>query len=134
MIARAERMPKVPVSDADISTVYRFGDGGLIYGVAEGGVTVWPPGAPPLTVRAFGVSAATVAADAQMLAFGTREGEVALAEPLGVETVIHIQSGEQTLLSILPGITALKVGDAIKFGITRERLHYFNPDGIRVSA
>ncbi|MCX7424355.1 MAG: sulfate adenylyltransferase [Planctomycetia bacterium] len=29
LIARAEHMPKVPVSDADVSTVYRFGDGGL---------------------------------------------------------------------------------------------------------
>ena len=29
LLARAERLPKVPVSDADLSTVYRFGDGGL---------------------------------------------------------------------------------------------------------
>ena len=28
-LARAERLPKVPVSDADLSTVYRIGDGGL---------------------------------------------------------------------------------------------------------
>jgi sulfate adenylyltransferase len=27
--ARAEKLPQVPVSDADLSTVYRFGDGGL---------------------------------------------------------------------------------------------------------
>ncbi|NUQ65320.1 MAG: sulfate adenylyltransferase [Pirellulales bacterium] len=29
VLAEAERLPKVPVSDADLSTVYRFGDGGL---------------------------------------------------------------------------------------------------------
>ncbi|NLY02614.1 MAG: sulfate adenylyltransferase [Rhodopirellula sp.] len=28
-LARAKQLPKVPVSDADLSTVYRFGDGGL---------------------------------------------------------------------------------------------------------
>src|SRR2546430_6654763 len=27
--AEAARLPKVPVSDADLSSVYRFGDGGL---------------------------------------------------------------------------------------------------------
>ena len=29
LVARAQGLPKVPVSDADLSTVYRFGDGGL---------------------------------------------------------------------------------------------------------
>jgi sulfate adenylyltransferase len=28
-VAHAEKLPRVPVSDADLSTVYRFGDGGL---------------------------------------------------------------------------------------------------------
>lgn len=57
----------------------RFGQAGLLFGVAEGGVTVWPRGAPPLTVRMFGVSAAAVSRDGQLLALGTRDGEVALA-------------------------------------------------------
>ena len=30
---------------------------------------------------------------------------VALTEPLGVETIVHIQSGEQMLLSLVPGMT-----------------------------
>ena len=29
LLAHAERLPRVPVSDADLSTVYRLGDGGL---------------------------------------------------------------------------------------------------------
>jgi multiple sugar transport system ATP-binding protein len=65
---------------------------------------------------------------------GEFQGEVALTEPLGVETVVHIKSGDRMLLSIVAGITALKVGDTIQFSIIRERLHYFFPDGIRVYA
>ena len=65
---------------------------------------------------------------------GALRGEVALTEPLGVETVIHIQSGKQTFLSIVPGITDLKIGDAVTFDIARERIHYFHPDGNRVRA
>lgn len=57
----------------------RFGPGGRLLGVAEGGVTVWTPDAPPVTVRAFSVSAAAVSTDGSHLAIGTREGEVALA-------------------------------------------------------
>jgi ABC-type sugar transport system ATPase subunit len=59
-------------------------------------------------------------------------GEVVLTEPLGVETVIHVRSGQQSLLSIAPGITDLKIGDAVHFTIVRERLHYFDPDGARI--
>jgi ABC-type sugar transport system ATPase subunit len=59
-------------------------------------------------------------------------GEVVLTEPLGVETVIHIRSGEQSLLSIAPGITDLKIGDVVHFTIVRERLHYFDPAGVRI--
>lgn len=59
-------------------------------------------------------------------------GQVALTEPLGVETIIHVKSGDRVLLSIVTGITSLKVGDAVKFSINRERLHYFNRDGVRV--
>ncbi len=38
-LARAERLMKIPVSDADLSTVYRFGDGGLspLEGPMDGG-------------------------------------------------------------------------------------------------
>jgi multiple sugar transport system ATP-binding protein len=59
-------------------------------------------------------------------------GQVALTEPLGVETIIHIKTGEQALLGIVPGITPLKVGDEVRFDVVRERLHYFGPDGNRL--
>ncbi len=65
---------------------------------------------------------------------GALRGEVALTEPLGVETVVHIRSGEQTFLSLVSGITDLKIGDAVMFDIVRERMHFFDPDGSRVPA
>jgi multiple sugar transport system ATP-binding protein len=63
---------------------------------------------------------------------GNQQGEVILTEPLGVETVVHIRSGQQTLLSILPGITDLKIGDAVHYQIMSDRLHFFGLDGRRV--
>jgi multiple sugar transport system ATP-binding protein len=70
--------------------------------------------------------------DVKPNAIGTLTGQVVLIEPLGVETVVHIKSGEQTLLSIVPGMTHFSLGDEVKFDIVRERLHFFNMDGNRV--
>jgi len=70
----------------------RFGPGGRLVGVAEGGVTVWTPGEPPLTVRSFGVSAATLSNDASALAVGTREGGVAVAR-LGGDSLERAHPG-----------------------------------------
>ena len=64
---------------------------------------------------------------------GDFEGEVALIEPLGVETILHIKTGEQTLLSLIGGLTDLRIGDQVRFNIVRERLHYFREDGTRVA-
>jgi multiple sugar transport system ATP-binding protein len=63
---------------------------------------------------------------------GEFPGEIRLTEPLGVETILHIQTGEQTLLSLAPGMTDVQVGDQVRFNIVRERLHYFQPDGARI--
>ena len=59
-------------------------------------------------------------------------GQVALTEPLGVETVVHIRSQDQTLLSLVPGLTSLSKGDEVKFNILHDRLHCFDLDGRRV--
>ncbi len=61
-------------------------------------------------------------------------GEIALIEPLGVETILHIKSGELTLLSLIPGLTDLRRGDQVRFNVVRERLHSFREDGIRIPA
>jgi multiple sugar transport system ATP-binding protein len=70
--------------------------------------------------------------DIKLSADGQYAGEVSLLEPLGVETIIHIKSGEQTLLSIVPGAAQTRIGDHVRFNIVRERLHFFSLDGVRV--
>ena len=59
-------------------------------------------------------------------------GEVMLKEPLGVETIIHIKSREQTITSLISGTTDARIGDKIKFNIIQERLHCFDPAGQRI--
>ncbi len=65
---------------------------------------------------------------------GKFTGQVALTEPLGVETVVHVRSQEQTLLSLMPGLMHFHIGDEIKFNILHDRLHCFDLDGKRVQS
>jgi multiple sugar transport system ATP-binding protein len=60
-------------------------------------------------------------------------GQVILTEPLGVETIIHIRSGSQTLLSLHQGISNVRVGENVRFGIKEDRLHCFGADGRRLA-
>ena len=57
---------------------------------------------------------------------GDFSGEVALIEPLGVETILYIKSGEQTLLSTVSGMANWTIGDSIQFNIVKEHLHFFD--------
>ncbi len=57
---------------------------------------------------------------------GLFTGVVALTEPLGVETIVHIKVGSLTLVSLLPGMTPLRLGEAVRFNIVPEKLHYFD--------
>ncbi|MBE7554971.1 MAG: ABC transporter ATP-binding protein [Anaerolineales bacterium] len=59
---------------------------------------------------------------------GDFAGQINLIEPLGVETILHIKVGEQTLLSNISGMATWRIGDTIRFNIARERLHYFDSD------
>ena len=63
---------------------------------------------------------------------GDQQGEIILTEPLGVETVVHIRSGQQKLLCLVPGITDLKIGDTPTFSIAEPRLHFFTAAGVRI--
>jgi multiple sugar transport system ATP-binding protein len=65
---------------------------------------------------------------------GKFTGQLILAEPLGVETILHIQSGQRTLLSLVPGITSFHLGDVMKFNIANEHIHYFGLNGDRLQA
>lgn len=65
---------------------------------------------------------------------GKFSGHVALTEPLGVETIIHIRSGELVVLSIVPGAMTLGIDGEIRFDIAPERLHFFGADGKRLTS
>jgi multiple sugar transport system ATP-binding protein len=63
---------------------------------------------------------------------GDYNGQVMLTEPLGVETILHIKSGEQTLTSVVPGTVNYRIGDRLPFMLAQERLHYFDLQGSRL--
>jgi ABC-type sugar transport system ATPase subunit len=70
--------------------------------------------------------------DVQIHSEGDFPGQIVLIEPLGLETILHVQAGEQTLLSLVPGMADLRIGEEVRFSIVRDRLHYFRPDGTRI--
>ncbi|MBE9475050.1 MAG: ABC transporter ATP-binding protein [Chloroflexi bacterium] len=70
--------------------------------------------------------------DVNIVTDGEFSGQVALSEPLGVETVVHIRSQEQNLVSLMPGLMEFRSGDEVKFNILHDRLHCFDLDGKRV--
>ena len=70
--------------------------------------------------------------DIQLSPEGEFNGNIILIEPLGVETIIHIRTGEQTLLSIVPGTAGVSIDDNIQFDVVRERLHFFDQAGNRL--
>jgi multiple sugar transport system ATP-binding protein len=70
--------------------------------------------------------------DIQPAAEGNFEGTAVLIEPLGVETVVQIQAGEQIITSLVPGAVNIHIGDDVRFDIVQERLHYFGDDGNRL--
>ncbi|HRV92508.1 MAG TPA: ABC transporter ATP-binding protein [Anaerolineae bacterium] len=71
--------------------------------------------------------------DVQPSPNGDFAGEVRLIEPLGVETILHIKSGQQSLLSIVTGMASWTIGEPVRFNIAGDRVHYFANDGKRVS-
>jgi multiple sugar transport system ATP-binding protein len=70
--------------------------------------------------------------DVKPTAEGQFAGKLVLTEPLGVETILHIQSGGQTLLSLIPGMTDLRLNDTVRFNLAQDRLHYFDLEGKRL--
>jgi multiple sugar transport system ATP-binding protein len=71
--------------------------------------------------------------DIRVCADGEFAGQIVLKEPLGAETIVHIRTGEQTLQSIVAGLSSLGIGEVVHFNAARGRLHYFAPDGARIS-
>lgn len=71
--------------------------------------------------------------DVQPASDGAFAGQINLIEPLGVETILHIKSGEQTLLSMVSGMSQARIGENVRFNIAPDRLHYFDGNGMRVA-
>ena len=65
---------------------------------------------------------------------GQFSGQIVLREPLGVETILHIRLGEQTLLSLIPGMSDLQLGAEVRFNLSPESLHWFDARGKRIAA
>lgn len=65
---------------------------------------------------------------------GEFTGQVLLTEPLGVETILHIQSGGKKIVSLVPGMTPVAIGDELRFSVVNERIHCFDQDGTRIQA
>jgi multiple sugar transport system ATP-binding protein len=63
---------------------------------------------------------------------GEYAGDCILVEPLGLETVVHITVGGQTITSLVSGRSNLKIGDNVRFDVVRDRLHYFDSSGNRI--
>lgn len=70
--------------------------------------------------------------DVQIGIDGPFGGEVALTEPLGVETIVYVRSGQQTLVSLVSGMAPWRIGDNVRFSIAPEHLHFFGPEGQRL--
>lgn len=64
--------------------------------------------------------------DVRLAAEGLFGGEVGLVEPLGVETLLHIKVGGQTVVSTVSGMSQVKRGENVRFNLSQERLHFFN--------
>jgi multiple sugar transport system ATP-binding protein len=64
---------------------------------------------------------------------GNFKGQVVLTEPLGVESIVHVRCGEQTLLSIVPGVSPYGLDEEVRFEIVHDRLHFFSNDGLRLN-
>ena len=61
---------------------------------------------------------------------GEHRGEIILTEPLGVETIVHLRTGDEVLLSILWGFSHLSVGEEVAFTVGDERLQLFRGNRI----
>ncbi|WP_025745838.1 ABC transporter ATP-binding protein [Kallotenue papyrolyticum] len=60
-------------------------------------------------------------------------GEIALVEPLGPETLLHLRVGAQMLISTLAGMPAVERNTSVRFTIPPRRVHVFGPDGRRLA-
>jgi len=63
---------------------------------------------------------------------GAGDADVLVVEPLGAETLVHLDAGGQALVARLPGLFDVRVGDRVGVRFDRQRLHFFDASGGRL--
>ncbi|MFQ5912150.1 MAG: ABC transporter ATP-binding protein [Nitrospinota bacterium] len=64
---------------------------------------------------------------------GDLQAKVALVEPLGKDTLLYLDYGdERSLIAILEGHREIKTDSTISYGFRRDRLYFFGPDDRRL--
>jgi multiple sugar transport system ATP-binding protein len=80
-------------------------------------------------VLGFRPEAVSDAGDDVAAAGSTIEVDVALAEPLGAETIVHFDvEGAEGLKARLDGRTRVAAGQRVRLAVDVERLHFFDPE------
>ena len=61
---------------------------------------------------------------------GAGNGDVLVVEPLGSETLVHLNVGGQPLVARLPGFADVRVGERVGVKVDRRRLYLFDAAGV----
>jgi multiple sugar transport system ATP-binding protein len=61
---------------------------------------------------------------------GVGNADVVVVEPLGSETLVHLNAGGQALVARLPGFVDVRVGTRVGVKVDRRKLHLFDAAGI----
>ena len=64
---------------------------------------------------------------------GEGNAEVRVVEPLGSETLLHLDAGGQPVVARLPGLFAVPDGQQIGLRVDVKRLHFFDASGARIA-
>ena len=54
--------------------------------------------------------------------------EVIVVEPTGAETELLVRAGEEQLVVVLPGRTAVRPGETIALAVDTDAVHRFKPE------
>jgi ABC-type sugar transport system ATPase subunit len=60
---------------------------------------------------------------------GVGNADVLVVEPLGSETLVHLDAGGQRLVARLPGFADVRVGTQVGVKLDKRRLHLFDAAG-----
>ena len=63
---------------------------------------------------------------------GLGPAEVRVVEPLGAETLVHLDAGGQPLVARVPGLRDFRPGDRVGVKVDRQHVHLFDAAGERI--